>query len=64
MQPFRLFAPEVASLGKSARTRAQLMDAAIAVLARHGIEAASVNEIARAAGVANGTFYVHFRDKD
>jgi AcrR family transcriptional regulator len=40
------------------------MDAAVAVFARHGIEAASVNEIARAAGVANGTFYVHFRDKD
>ncbi|MGA1342504.1 MAG: TetR/AcrR family transcriptional regulator [Hyphomonas sp.] len=64
MQPFTLFAPEAASLGKSARTRAQLMDAAVAVFARHGIEAASVNEIARAAGVANGTFYVHFRDKD
>jgi len=64
LQPFTLFAPEAASLGKSARTRAQLMDAAIAVFARHGIEAASVNEIARAAGVANGTFYVHFRDKD
>ncbi len=64
MQPFTLFAPEAASLGKSARTRAQLMDAGIAVFARNGIEAASVNEIARAAGVANGTFYVHFRDKD
>lgn len=64
MQPFTLFAPEAASLGKSARTRAQLMDAAVAVFARHGIEAASVNEIARAAGVANGTFYVHFSDKD
>lgn len=64
MQPFTMFAPEAASLGKSARTRAQLMDAAIAVFARNGIEAASVNEIARAAGVANGTFYVHFRDKD
>jgi AcrR family transcriptional regulator len=40
------------------------MDAAVGVLARHGIEAASVSEIAQAADVANGTFYNHFRDKD
>jgi AcrR family transcriptional regulator len=50
--------------GKSARTRARLMDAAVGVFARQGIEAASVSEIAQAADVANGTFYNHFRDKD
>lgn len=60
----RVFGGEAKSLGKAARTRARLMDAAIAVFARAGIEAASVNEIAAEADVANGTFYNHFRDKD
>ena len=59
-----LFANEARNLGKSARTRARLMDAAVGVFARDGFEAASVNEIARAAEVANGTFYVHFKDRD
>jgi AcrR family transcriptional regulator len=58
------FASEASNLGKSARTRARLMDAATHLFARDGFEAASVNEIAKLAGVANGTFYVHFRDKD
>lgn len=49
---------------KSERTRARLMDAAAEVFAREGIEAASVNAIAHAADVSNGTFYNHFRDKD
>ena len=49
---------------KSVRTRARLMDAAVEVFARDGFEAASVNEIARRADVVNGTFYVHFKDKD
>lgn len=40
------------------------MDAAVGLFARDGFEATSVNEIAKVAEVANGTFYVHFRDKD
>lgn len=59
-----LFVSEAVLLGKSARTRARLMDAAAQLFARQGFEAVSVNEIARVAEVANGTFYVHFRDKD
>jgi len=59
--PFTL---EARDQRKSARTRARLMDAAVEVFARDGLEAASVNEIARLAEVANGTFYVHFKDKD
>ncbi len=58
------FAVEARHQNKSARTRARLMDAAVEVFARDGFEAASVNEIARMAEVANGTFYVHFKDKD
>lgn len=59
-----VFAQRAREAGKRARTRARLMDAAVEVFARHGIEAASVNEIAAAAEVANGTFYNHFGDKD
>ena len=59
-----IFASEARDQGKSARTRARLMDAAVSVFARVGFEAASVNEIAQAADVANGTFYLHFEDKD
>jgi AcrR family transcriptional regulator len=40
------------------------MDAAVSIFARDGFEAASVNEIAQVADVANGTFYLHFRDKE
>ncbi|HVP84048.1 MAG TPA: TetR/AcrR family transcriptional regulator [Rhizomicrobium sp.] len=58
------FADEARHLGKSARTRARLMDAAVGIFAREGFEAASVNQIAQAAEVVNGTFYIHFRDKD
>jgi AcrR family transcriptional regulator len=58
------FATAARQQNKSARTRARLMDAAVEVLARDGFEGASVNEIVRVADVANGTFYVHFRDKE
>jgi AcrR family transcriptional regulator len=50
--------------GKTERTRARLMDAATIIFARNGVEAASVNEIAQTAELANGTFYNHFTGKD
>jgi AcrR family transcriptional regulator len=58
------FAVHARALGKSARTRARLMDAATGLFAQEGFESASVNRIAKAADVVNGTFYLHFRDKD
>ena len=58
------FAAQARMLNKSARTRARLMDAATGIFAREGFEAASVNRIAQAAEVVNGTFYLHFKDKD
>jgi AcrR family transcriptional regulator len=59
-----IFTSAARGLGKSERTRARLMDAAVSIFARDGFEAASVNEIAQTADVANGTFYLHFRDKE
>jgi AcrR family transcriptional regulator len=58
------FATRAKAKGKAERTRAKLMDAAVTLFARDGFEAASVNEITKLAEVANGTFYVHFRDRD
>jgi len=58
-----VFGAEARREGKRARTRARLMDAAVEVFARRGVERASANEIAHAAEVSNGTFYNHFRDK-
>ena len=49
---------------KRARTRERLLAAASGVLSRAGGESVSVDEIVAAAGVAKGTFYVHFEDVD
>jgi AcrR family transcriptional regulator len=48
---------------KKSRTRALLLDTAIMVFARQGIDSASILEITEAAGLANASFYYHFRDK-
>jgi AcrR family transcriptional regulator len=44
-------------------TRAQLIDAAERVLRTRGLARATTKEIARAAGCAEGTLYLHFTDK-
>ncbi|UWU94844.1 TetR/AcrR family transcriptional regulator [Bradyrhizobium sp. CB1015] len=47
---------------KRARTRAQLIAAASALFARQTVESVTVDDLVREAGVAKGTFYVHFKD--
>jgi AcrR family transcriptional regulator len=49
---------------RSQQTRDRLLDAAEALLADKGVEAATVPEIARRAGVAVGSLYRRFPDKD
>lgn len=44
-------------------TKRALLQAGEEVFAEYGFDGASVAEIARRAGVAQGTFYVHFTDK-
>ena len=44
-------------------TEARLLEAALAVFCARGYDAATTAEMARAADVAAGTFYLHFRDK-
>lgn len=55
--------PALAPMSKSARTRARLLDCAISVFSRKGVDNAAISEIASEAGLANGTFYIYFRDK-
>jgi AcrR family transcriptional regulator len=57
------FRNEASSRDKAQRTKALLMDAALAVFAKRGVEGTSVNEITAHANVANGTFYYHYKDK-
>ena len=49
--------------GKRSRTRKRLTEAALKLMSQQGIIATSVSEIASAAEVANGTFYLHFKNK-
>ena len=45
------------------RTRERLLDAAAVVFARKGIEAASLDEVAEAAGYTKGAIYSNFASK-
>ena len=45
------------------RTREALLDAGVAVAQQHGLAGLSVNRVVAHAGLAKGTFYVHFHDR-
>ena len=42
----------------------QIIDAAVIVIAQHGYYQAQVSKIARQAGVADGTIYLYFKNKE
>lgn len=44
-------------------TRALLLDAGVVIAERSGLAGLSVNQVVAEAGVAKGTFYVHFADR-
>ena len=44
--------------------RRQILDGARRAFLANGFDAASMNEIARAAGVSKGTLYVYFKSKE
>ena len=60
----RLFRDQTAQKGKRERTRSALLDSAVSVFAEKGYEASSINDITVKAGMANGTFYNYYRDKN
>lgn len=49
---------------KAPEKRKRIMEAALEVFARQGFYNAKVSEVARAAGVADGTIYLYFANKD
>jgi AcrR family transcriptional regulator len=49
---------------RAARTRKLLMAAASKVCAKHGLERASIDEVAEEAGFTKGAFYANFRSKE
>ena len=55
--------PADAPTQAGARTREALLDAGVAVAEEHGLTGLSVNRVVARAGVAKGTFYVHFEDR-
>ena len=42
----------------------RILEAALKVFAKHGFYSSKVSEIAREAGVADGTIYLYFKNKD
>jgi AcrR family transcriptional regulator len=48
---------------KRVRTRQRLTEAALRLMSERGINGTSVSEIAAEAELANGTFYLYFKDK-
>jgi TetR/AcrR family transcriptional regulator, transcriptional repressor for nem operon len=55
--------PQQAPARSGERTREGLLDAGVAVAEEDGLAGLSVNRVVAAAGVAKGTFYVHFADR-
>lgn len=49
---------------KTAATRSAIVEAALDEFAAKGFAGARLDDVARRAGVAKGTIYVHFRDKE
>jgi AcrR family transcriptional regulator len=49
---------------KQERTRAALLRAAERAFCRHGLEAASIDQVAHDAGYTKGAFYAHFKSKE
>jgi TetR/AcrR family transcriptional regulator, transcriptional repressor for nem operon len=54
----------VPSAASGDRTREALLEAGVAVAEANGLAGLRVNEVVSEAGVAKGTFYVHFSDRD
>src|SRR5262245_18811860 len=48
----------------AAAMRQAILDAALAVFAERGYEAARLDDVAAKAGVAKGTLYLYFKDKE
>ena len=52
------------AIGRAARTREALIHAGRSLFAQRPVDAVPIDDIVQAAGVAKGSFYNHFADKD
>jgi AcrR family transcriptional regulator len=59
-----IWAPEAPDVGPESAKRRQIMDGARRVFLADGFDGASMNDIARVAGVSKGTLYVYFDSKE
>jgi AcrR family transcriptional regulator len=50
--------------GKESARQAHVLEAALAVFARHGFSKTSIEDIAKAAGISRQGIYLHFKNKD
>src|ERR1700685_4655375 len=57
-------APQAAQMGEDGAKRRQIVEGARSIFLAQGFDAASMNDIARAAGVSKGTLYVYFGNKE
>jgi AcrR family transcriptional regulator len=55
--------PRLSRKEKQAKTRSSLMSSAARVFCKHGMERASIDEVAEDAGYTKGAFYANFRSK-
>jgi len=62
--PALVAVPPSARSRQREETRVRVLEAAMTEFRRVGVQAAQVEDIVRAAGVARGTFYLHFPTKD
>ncbi|MGH7269244.1 MAG: TetR/AcrR family transcriptional regulator [Polyangiaceae bacterium] len=51
-------------MARAGHKRERILDAAVRVFAKKGFYATRVSEVAKAAGVADGTIYLYFKSKD
>lgn len=56
--------PRLSREASKRQTRQRLLDAGLALLAEEGAEALTTGKVAKRAGMAQPTFYVHFKDMD
>lgn len=56
--------PAIATKAKSNDKDERILEAAIKVFAEQGFHQATISQIAREAGVADGTIYLYFKNKD
>lgn len=58
------FRQQAIGTNKRSRTRGVLIDSAVEIFSEQGFADAKISTIATAAGLSNGTFYNHFKDKE